>query len=187
MPSLRNWVDAESSLGINPAQRLKRLAQIVNKLARHSGMKLARMQDIGGCRAVLANAEEVERIAERIRDHWSPVGTADYREDPRDSGYRALHLIVKKEDRQISGDQRLVEIQLRTENEHRWAEAVARTGSRLGYALQDGDGPPELLLYFRMASDVLWLQARGESGDSDFRRRFGAVREQVRPYFQTNA
>lgn len=80
MPSLRNWVDAESSLGINPARRLKRLAH-----------------------------------------------------------------------------------------------------------LQDGDSPPELLLYFRMASDVLWLQARGESGDLDFRRRFGAVREQVRPYFQTNA
>lgn len=188
MPSLRNWVDEESSLGVKPAQRLKRLPKIVNKLARHPGMKLARVQDIGGCRAVLANSEEVERMARRIRHRWKPIRVSDYRDRARpDTGYRALHLIVEKRDRRISGELRPVEIQLRTVDEHRWAEAVARTGGRLGYDLQDGEGPPELRRYFRMASDLLWLQAGGQPIDQDFRDRFEAAREQVRRYFQPNS
>jgi ppGpp synthetase/RelA/SpoT-type nucleotidyltranferase len=41
------------------AQRLKRLASIETKLKRFPSMKLARMQDLGGCRAVLKNIRRV--------------------------------------------------------------------------------------------------------------------------------
>lgn len=41
------------------AQRLKREVQIVNKLARLDSMQLWTMGDIGGCRAVLPNREQV--------------------------------------------------------------------------------------------------------------------------------
>jgi putative GTP pyrophosphokinase len=187
MPGLRNWVEAESSLGVKPAQRLKRLPQIVHKLARHPGMKLARMQDIGGCRAVLADAREVEKLARRIRHRWKPVRSSDYRDTSRsDTGYRALHLIVEKRDRRISKEPRAIEVQLRTEEEHDWAEEVARTGGRLGYDLKDGEGPDELVEYFRMASDLLWLQAGDYPVEEGFSERFDALREQVRPYFQAN-
>jgi ppGpp synthetase/RelA/SpoT-type nucleotidyltranferase len=75
---------------------------------------------------VLADASEVEQMARRIRHRWRPVRASDYRDDPRETGYRALHLIVEKRVERYSTELRPVEIQLRTENEHRWAEAVAR-------------------------------------------------------------
>ncbi len=182
MPSLRNWVDRHSSLGLPPAQRLKRMPQIIIKLTRHRGMKLARMQDIGGCRAVLRDAGEVQAVADRITQQWSPR-VADYRDVPRTTGYRALHLMVEKRDDR-SGEGRTVEIQLRTLSQQRWAETVAGLGNRLGYALKDGEGPDELLDYFRMASDVLDDHDRDRQSDLDFTLRFGELREQVRPYFR---
>ena len=44
------------------AQRLKRTPSVVAKLRRFDKMQLARMQDIGGCRAVLDNAAQVTRL-----------------------------------------------------------------------------------------------------------------------------
>ena len=68
-----------------------------------------------------------------FRDYWDVRG-----ERPADkvgtTGYRALHLIVAKPDPE-AGD-RLMEVQLRTQYQHLWAEDVERTGERLGFALQ---------------------------------------------------
>ena len=50
--ALRHYLQPHSEQ-IIVAQRLKRLRTIVDKLRRHPSMSLARMQDIGGCRAVL--------------------------------------------------------------------------------------------------------------------------------------
>ena len=46
-------------------QRLKRKHQIVAKLRRES-IKLARMQDVGGCRAIVESGPEVILAADRI-------------------------------------------------------------------------------------------------------------------------
>ncbi|HTT96319.1 MAG TPA: RelA/SpoT domain-containing protein [Solirubrobacterales bacterium] len=184
MPGLRNWVGRYSSMSITPVQRMKRLPRIVEKLSRHPGMQLARMQDIGGARAVLRNREEVDRVYGRITRKWKVDRVSDWRQEGRpDSGYRALHVMVAKHDT-ISDQDRVVEIQLRTEQQQRWAEVVSQTEDRLGFALRDGDGPTELVDYFRMASDVL---AAGD-GDIppltvDFARRFDERRRQVARYF----
>jgi hypothetical protein len=139
VPSLRNWVARASSLGIPPGQRLKRMPRIIAKLARYDGMKLARMQDIGGVRAVLATPAEVTAVAAKIRSKWSVVRTSDYRDEPRsDTGYRALHLMVEKRSR-------VVEIQLRTQAQQLWSEEIERTDPRLELTLKDGLGPPELV------------------------------------------
>ncbi len=49
------------------AQRLKRREQIINKLARLDSMRLWTMGDIGGCRAVLPNRQQVDGVLRRIR------------------------------------------------------------------------------------------------------------------------
>lgn len=183
MPMLREWSDHYSTSNIKPSQRLKRFRQILDKLHRHPEMKLARMQDIGGARAVLANRDEVENLHTKIRDNWGIHRVKDWREEGRpDTGYRALHLMVAKRD-QLSGEDRIVEIQLRTETEHRWSQVIMATGEQLGYSLRDGDGPADLLNYFKLASDVLALRDQGVPVDKDLRERFSAAREQVRPYF----
>ena len=47
-------------------QRLKRMATILDKLERESSLALDKMQDIGGCRAVLTCVDDVWRLRDRI-------------------------------------------------------------------------------------------------------------------------
>ena len=164
---LRQFVVRECEPNATPAvgQRLKRAPQIVAKLWRHQTMKLSRMQDVGGCRAILLGGhDEVARVAARIERNWKIKHRKHYTlEAPAESGYRALHVVVER-------DERLIEIQLRTEREHEWAEAIERTDKRLGLDMKSGEGPPELLEYFRLAADGLAYEDAGETPGPAFVR-----------------
>jgi ppGpp synthetase/RelA/SpoT-type nucleotidyltranferase len=177
---LRGFVKRESEpdAQLFVGQRLKRAPQIVSKLARHPKMKLSRMQDIGGCRAILLDHDQVQRVAARIENNWTIKHRKHYtREEPAESGYRALHIVVEK-------DGRLVEIQLRTANQHRWAEEIERADRRLRFDMKSGEGPADLLKYFRMAADGLAIEDAGETPDAALLRDFSAVREGIRHYFE---
>ncbi len=183
MPSLRKWAERYSTTDVQPSQRLKRLPQIINKLQRHPDMKLARMQDIGGARVVLSSRDEVEKMHQRIRLYWEIERVKDWREEGRpDTGYRALHLMVPKRD-DLSGEERIIELQLRTKTEHRWSQVIMATGERLGYSLRDGYGPPDLLLYFKLAAEILAIRDTGAEPERDLRKRFIAARREASPYF----
>ena len=93
--------------------------------------------------------------------------------------------MVEKRD-QISGQMRTVEIQLRSSNQQQWAEVVSQTEDRLEVPLRDGDGPAELVEYFRAASDLLASREGEFDLDSDFADRFKDLREQARPYCTQN-
>src|SRR5204863_8123212 len=122
--------------------------RIVDKLKRLRPMRLTQMEDIAGCRAVLNDPDEVERVRGRIRRKWEVHDTSDYRENGKPlTGYRGLHVIVVRRDR-------FVEVQLRTGGQHYWAENVERTSSWTGYNLKDGEGPADLSEYFKDASDL---------------------------------
>lgn len=59
------------------AQRLKRTPSIIFKLKRFEGMKLARMQDIGGLRAVVGSVSKLRRLEAAYRN--SRLSTSLYR------------------------------------------------------------------------------------------------------------
>jgi RelA/SpoT family protein len=104
---LRQFVDRESS-EITVGQRLKRNPQILNKLARFDSMRLTQMEDIAGCRAILpGGAEEIAGVLRRIRRNWDVIRIEDYAASPKFTGYRAPHVVVRR-------DGHPVEIQLRT-------------------------------------------------------------------------
>lgn len=46
------------------------MERILEKLVRMPAMDLTRMEDIGGCRAVLQNPDEVDGVLRRIRNRW---------------------------------------------------------------------------------------------------------------------
>lgn len=48
-------------------QRHKRAPSIIDKLTRFPQMELSRMQDIGGCRAIVSSVRDVELLNERIQ------------------------------------------------------------------------------------------------------------------------
>jgi ppGpp synthetase/RelA/SpoT-type nucleotidyltranferase len=179
-PELRSLLAAEAPGG-DVGQRLKRMPQIMLKLERFPTMRLAQMSDIAGCRAVLLDPEEVDAVAERIESNWDLVDTSDYRKAGKPgTGYRALHLIVQR-------DGYLVEIQLRTRRQHRWAEVIESSSDQMGYAFKDGQGPPELLDYFRVASDIYWELDNGREPDEGLSAELAKLRERVRPYYRGQA
>lgn len=172
---LRQFVE-RGSQEVNVAQRLKRMDRIVDKLVRFPKMRLSQMEDIAGCRAVLADTDEVARVLRRVRrNRWDIVRLHDYARHPKSSGYRAIHVIVRR-------DGRLVEIQLRTLGQHAWAEAVEAWTLRSDYNVKDEDAPADLLEFFRLAARGISLQEAGQEVDEATERRFNELRERAKRY-----
>jgi ppGpp synthetase/RelA/SpoT-type nucleotidyltranferase len=133
--NLRYYVAEEGSPVV--AQRLKRVPTIAGKLLREPGMKLSRMADIGGVRAIVPDQRSAYRVASRLRRNWTITRTRDYVSEPKKDGYRAIHLIGRNRGR-------LIEIQLRTPNQDTWANLV-ETLSRTAFpGLKFGRGPAPL-------------------------------------------
>ena len=162
--------------------RLKRLPQIVAKLAREGNMALARMQDIGGCRLVVeteADADAaLQAVTRRAAPHYEVVRVTDYSGEGRQlTGYRAIHVILRREDF-------VSELQIRTRRQHGWAEAVERAANRTGFKLKDGEGPEELVEFFRNASDCLAELDDGRTPSPAQLEQFHAGRELLPEYLR---
>lgn len=140
------------------AQRLKRAPSILNKLVRFEGMMLARMQDIGGLRAVVPNMTALRKLHEsytqapgRFRHKILPA--KDYIETPKDDGYRSLHQVFKYKNPRASQYNGLcVELQIRTRIQHAWATAVETMGTFLNQGLKIGGGEPQYRNYLKLCS-----------------------------------
>lgn len=143
--ALRYHVGKEDALidgRIDVTQRLKRRTTIIGKLGREPTMKLTRMADIGGARARLPSTRHVYAVSRRLKKSWTIVKTRDYIEDPKPSGYRALHHIVRR-------DGQLIEVQLRTELQDAWANQVEEDGRNLGQGFKFGAGDTDVHGYYQ--------------------------------------
>ena len=157
---LRSRIKRMGVPGVIVAQRLKRTPSTVAKLRRFTSMKLSRMQDIGGARAVLPTVSEVDDLRDRYRqqDRRSKhafVAEKDYIRQPKSSGYRGVHLVYRygsSENPAYNGLQ--VEIQLRTRLQHAWATAVEKVGAFLGQSLKSSEGSQSWLRFFELAGSI---------------------------------
>jgi ppGpp synthetase/RelA/SpoT-type nucleotidyltranferase len=163
-------------------QRLKRVPRIIRKLQRTANSptgrtSLARLEDIGGVRAILRNGDELDRVRHRIERKWKNNfrRERDYINQPKDIGYRAVHYVVVRDDRAI-------EVQLRTRGQQQWAEAAEAADARLGHRgvnLKDSEAPEVMLEYFRAAGEVIYHREYGLPLSSDLEDRFQAARDAV--------
>jgi (p)ppGpp synthase/HD superfamily hydrolase len=160
-------------------QRLKRAPTMIDKLLREPTMKLTQMADIGGCRALLQDQAAVYEIARRLRRNWEVERTRDYAAEPKDSGYRAVHLIVKRRGR-------LIEVQLRTPLQDAWANQVEEDSRRVGRNFKGGEGQQEVHNYYAVVSELLALRELGEEPDNELRRRLLAAYKATQAYLVTN-
>ncbi len=144
------------------AQRIKRLPSIRGKLARLAGMKLSRMQDIGGCRAVLrdlGSVRDLDDVFLRSRMKHRLVRRDDYISSPADSGYRSIHRAYRYfSDRTTTYNGLLIEVQLRTRLQHVWATAVETVGTFTRQALKSSQGESEWLRFFALMSSELAMR-----------------------------
>ncbi|MFA7244897.1 MAG: RelA/SpoT domain-containing protein [Candidatus Magasanikbacteria bacterium] len=141
------------------SQRLKRAPSIISKLKIQENMSLSQMQDVGGLRAVVDNLEEVYKLRDLLKKGEQEAAfkstflkEKDYIKEPKESGYRSIHLIYKY-DKKVSIDcQCRIEIQLRTKIHHAWATAVEVIGTYLRQPLKQSFGDAELLDLFKEIS-----------------------------------
>lgn len=117
----------QAKVEILQAQRIKRTESVIAKLGRFSktsdAMNLANMGDIAGCRVIVENAIDLEKLTFAIKKKYPKHDINDYINAPKKDGYRGVHIYVHAEcptTHQI----RKVEIQLRTKEQHAWATAV---------------------------------------------------------------
>jgi hypothetical protein len=136
-------------------QRHKRSPSIINKLARFPQMELSRMQDIGGCRAIVATVQDVERLNELIqagRTRNKLHREYNYIEKPKDTGYRGIHLTYKYRGEKEEYRDYFVELQLRSQIQHAWATSVEIVDTFTDQALKSSRGTADWLRFFRVAS-----------------------------------
>jgi ppGpp synthetase/RelA/SpoT-type nucleotidyltranferase len=109
------------------------------------------MQDIAGARIVVPSSDiqdvvlgvvEMTVFSDRV------IHVKDQRTEPDQWGYRAMHVIVRLEDR-------LAEIQVRTVWQDRWAQVIERLDSAQGWDLKHGRGPAEWLEWLHALGDEL--------------------------------
>ena len=123
-------------LNVRVSSRIKNTGTIIEKL-RRLGASLNTIQDLAGMRIVMdeggrrAQDSLVARLTDLFEEPVRPVKQIDRRADPR-SGYRAVHLIVHVNDVPV-------EIQVRTELQHEWAELFEKLADRLGRGIRYGE------------------------------------------------
>lgn len=165
---------------VEESQRLKRLNTIIDKLTREPTMALSRMQDIGGCRAIVDSIEQLRRVEKRLCKNRPPDRVDDYITSPRSSGYRAVHVLVRY-------DHRCIEVQLRTRSMHEWAVAVERLSGRIGQDLKSGRGPAPVLDWLTAVSEALAIEETGGIVDSRLTGEISRLRTAALPYVTGHA
>ncbi|HEX3780489.1 MAG TPA: RelA/SpoT domain-containing protein [Pseudonocardiaceae bacterium] len=124
------------------APRVKTMKTTLEKLLRQPHLlSIAQIRDYAGLRVVVHGTRTEQngiatKIAALFRNKDRPPKWIDRRVEPR-SGYRAVHLEVRREGI-------LIEVQIRTALQHRWAELFERAADKLGRGLRYGEPVPDL-------------------------------------------
>lgn len=124
-----------TELGLEASGRpAKSTPAIVDKL-RRSSMRLSQMQDIAGCRVVVPDIPAQGYVMTRLEQMFD-VTIVDRRTKPS-HGYRAVHVVVREAGLPV-------EIQVRTDLQHVWAELSEKLADAFGSPLKYGGGPEEI-------------------------------------------
>ena len=124
----------QQRLQLEPTGRpAKSTTSISDKLARES-IRFSQIQDIAGCRLVVSDVAEQDRVVEALSTVFEEVEIVDRRDRPS-HGYRAVHLIIKTQGK-------LVEVQVRTVLQHAWAELSEKLSDVVNPAIKYGGGDP---------------------------------------------
>lgn len=123
-------------LGLEPTGRpAKSTTSIADKLKRES-IRLTQIQDIAGCRLIVADIAEQESVIQSITGLFQQAEVIDRRKKPS-HGYRAVHVVVNHEGK-------LIEIQVRTALQHAWAETSEKFSDVVDPSIKYGGGSKSL-------------------------------------------
>ncbi|VVA47442.1 GTP pyrophosphokinase YwaC [Serratia ficaria] len=151
------------------ARRLKRLPTIIDKLQRKTldgvnpnTMSVTRMSDIGGCRVIVDNKNELLLLNDslnRSRTTHSTKRIRDYLTEPKPTGYRGIHRIYDCYQNEQSHAWKgfNIEVQLRTKLQHLWATTIEVVDLCEGKTLKTNpfEAEPKWSEFFYIMSEFL--------------------------------
>jgi ppGpp synthetase/RelA/SpoT-type nucleotidyltranferase len=109
----------------------KSTASIVEKLRRES-IRLSQIQDIAGCRMIVGDVVAQNQVVRELTNIIPAAIVVDRRVKPSHS-YRAVHIIA-------SLGRHAVEIQVRSELQHKWAELSEKLSDAVDPTIKYGGG-----------------------------------------------
>ncbi|RDU65803.1 hypothetical protein CQA53_05785 [Helicobacter didelphidarum] len=137
------------------SSRLKRYSSIKRKL-RESSTRLTQMQDILGFRIVTDNNLQNVYMIKDILENSFKQNTEfifdtvdDYIQQPKEDGYRCLHLIIKVQNRYY------VEIQIKTKLQHLWATSLEVISTIKDKDFKHEYKNDQLNLFFKNISQII--------------------------------
>ncbi len=134
-------------LGLEPTGRpAKSTTSISDKLRRES-IRLTQIQDIAGCRLIVSDIAEQDRVVESLNKLFENVNIVDRRRQSS-YGYRAVHVIAGCRGK-------VIEIQVRTSLQHRWAELSEKVSDMEGPAIKYGGGDKETQNFLTLVSSLV--------------------------------
>jgi ppGpp synthetase/RelA/SpoT-type nucleotidyltranferase len=134
-------------LSLEPTGRpAKSTTSIAEKLRRES-IRLTQIQDIAGCRLLATDIANQNQVIQSLSNLFEDVTIVDRRQQPS-HGYRAVHVIVRYWGK-------LIEIQVRTELQHLWAELSERYSDIVNPAIKYGAGDKETQTMLEIASSLV--------------------------------
>jgi ppGpp synthetase/RelA/SpoT-type nucleotidyltranferase len=113
----------------------KSTTSIIEKIRRET-IRLSQMQDIAGCRVVVDNILVQDQVVERLKSALPKAIVVDRRKQPS-FGYRAMHVIVTARNKPV-------EIQVRTELQHLWAQFSEKLSDVRDPGIKYGGGGTEI-------------------------------------------
>jgi ppGpp synthetase/RelA/SpoT-type nucleotidyltranferase len=150
-------IAARTSLAVS-GRAAKSTTAIVAKLRRGT-TKLSQMQDIAGCRVSVGSIKAQDELAAMLVAGFQRTKPVDRRSTPS-HGYRAVHVIAWAYGKPV-------EIQIRTELQHLWAQLSERLADRFGSELKYGGGPGQAAsLLMRASARVTRIEDAESSGAS---------------------
>lgn len=135
------------ALQVEPTGRpAKSTRSIVEKLRRET-IRLSQMQDIAGCRFIVSDIALQNDSVRTLMGVFAEAHVDDRREAPS-HGYRAVHLVA-------SARSKPIEIQIRTELQHTWAELSEKYSDAVDPTIKYGGGPPEVREILSQSSELV--------------------------------
>lgn len=118
----------------------KSTVALIEKLKRET-IRLNQVQDVAGCRVLVDNLAEQDLVIENLMVLLSDLDLQiDDKRRESTNGYRAVHVVAKK-------DGRPVEIQVRTRIQHAWAEISEKLADAVGHSIKYGAGDEDALRF----------------------------------------
>lgn len=165
----------------------KSTSSLVEKLHRES-IRLSQVQDIAGCRIVVNDINDQNRVVASLQSVFPGATVVDRRGNPS-YGYRAVHVIAK-----ISG--KFIEIQVRSAPQHLWAEVSEKFSDVVDPTIKYGGGTDDTRILLDGVSVIVALHeehvlklARFHQEDAtgkhvlEFRESVDRTREGITKFF----